>query len=145
MILKTGVSSLRIIDSKSINRPISAHGETPFPIRFLTAFPFQRGGMMRFARVYGVRIVIGAMLATTVFWAMRVYAPYRREQQIAHKIEATRGWVRSEYCGPTWIPILSLQGTEVTDVGLGHVVKLTSLTVLSLGFTEITDAGLERL
>ncbi len=40
---------------------------------------------------------------------------------------------------------LNLAKTKVTDAGLVHLAKLTSLTVLDLNGTEITDAGLEHL
>ena len=40
---------------------------------------------------------------------------------------------------------LLLQGTKVTDAGLGHLKGLTNLRTLYLFLTQITDAGIADL
>ena len=48
---------------------------------------------------------------------------------------------------PTLIdsPVLSLSNTQVTDVGLRHLTRLTNLEELYIANTQISDTGLEHL
>ena len=43
------------------------------------------------------------------------------------------------------VKLVSLTNTQITDAGLEHLKKLTSLDTLLIDHTEVTDAGLEHL
>jgi hypothetical protein len=65
------------------------------------------GSMMQFLRRHALRIAIGVMLLVTIYGAIYIvtrYHEYRREAEIARKMESQRGKASFEYMGPAWIP-----------------------------------------
>ena len=120
----------------------------------------------RFIRRYFVRIVIGAVLVTGVYFAISVYATYQREQRIAKEFEALDGSLKFQYCGPNWIPKSIRERTPIFNrirhIGYSGVISpdgggddgaitltemgsLTHLESLNLGGSHITDAVLEKM
>ena len=117
----------------------------------------------RFIRRHFVRIVIGVVLATAVYFAISVYATYKREQRIARALEAQFEEVTFRYSGPECFPQLLRDRMPFFDriVGVGAFQKLktsrlppevirelsslTSLRMLVLRGSKVTDEVLPNL
>lgn len=115
--------------------------------------------MKRFLGVYGIRIVIGAILMAALFAVLLVWMPYRREQRIASEFESRGAKVNWGYRGPNWMPQSSRSRTpffrRVTSVDLNAQVippaTLSGLTTLAhlkhfyAGKTPFDASSLEYL
>lgn len=113
---------------------------------------------LRFIRTNAVRMVIGAVLLPTVYWAVSVYSTYQRERRIAREIEAHGGEVRFWFVGPDWVPkpiqdilpifdrIWRIESVSNPDeMVLVKMGLLANLTDLNLDNSQATEAGLEHL
>lgn len=59
---------------------------------------------MKFARRYGVRVVIGAVLLAMAWGATSIYMPYAHEQRIVRKLKDVDVELNYWYHGPEWVP-----------------------------------------
>ncbi len=58
---------------------------------------------------------------------------------------ASRSWRKHLRFSLRGLIVLVLVSTQITDAGLAHLNRLTSLSKLSLSHTQITDVGLLNL
>lgn len=113
--------------------------------------------MIKLARRYGVLILLGLVLAATLYAAMSIHTEYQREKSIASEISA-HAVVAYRYCGPNWVPLgfrghlswfnrihsVTLFKTH-TDAELRQIRSLPYLEDLTLDFPNVTEARIKLL